>query len=241
MSSQADATLDIQAAIAALGEEHPGLDTFSWVTRTELTQVAALIVETGARVVDLGCGHGGPGLWIAGMTGSRLTGVDIDEAALVVAREHARMLGVDASFRRGSFQDTGLADAAADLVVSFDSLLFASDKPAAFAEMRRILRPGGLLAMTSWDYCAQPRNRPPQVADHRPLVRAAGLSVRSYDETVDWRHRCVTYADFLLDRVDELAVQRGRDPEVVREGVQDMRDSMDLMIRRFLLIAQRIG
>ena len=56
-----------------------------------------------------------------------------------------------------------------------DAFLFAPDKKAAAAEIFRILRPGGRLVMTTWDYHRQPDDRPRQVADHRPLFRAAGL------------------------------------------------------------------
>ena len=62
--------IEAQAAVAALGDEYPaGLDTYSWVSRTELRQVAEQVALTDSRViVDLGCGRGGPGLWVAGTT-----------------------------------------------------------------------------------------------------------------------------------------------------------------------------
>ena len=62
--------IEEQAAVAALGDEYPaGLDTYSWVSRTELRQVAEQVAVTDSRViVDLGCGRGGPGLWVAGTT-----------------------------------------------------------------------------------------------------------------------------------------------------------------------------
>ena len=171
--------IEAQASVAALGDEYPaGLDTYSWVSRTELRQVAEQVPVTDSRViVDLGCGRGGPGLWVAGTTGTRLIGVDIAESALERARRLAGHLGVvDVEFRVGSFEATGLSDAAADLVMSFDAFLFTPDKQAAFVELARVLRPGGRVAMTSWDYHSQPRNRPPQIADHRPLAENAGFT-----------------------------------------------------------------
>ena len=92
--------------------------------------------------------------------------------------------------------------------------------------------------MTSWDYHDQPRNRPPQVDDHRPLAKAAGLSVVAYEETEDWRGRCVRFADFLLDRVDDMAREANVSVEEMGEALADMRASIDLMTRRVLLIAE---
>jgi SAM-dependent methyltransferase len=233
--------IEAQAAVAALGDEYPaGLDTYSWVSRTELRQVAEQAAATDAGLlVDLGCGRGGPGLWVAGTTDTRLIGVDIAESALERARRLAGQLGVDAEFRVGSFEATGLPDSTADLVMSFDAFLFTPDKQAAFVELTRVLRPGGRVAMTSWDYHSQPRNRPPQIADHRPLAEYAGFSVLSYEETDDWRRRCVVFAEFLLERVEELAAEAAVPVQEMLSGLDDMRASIDCMTRRFLLVAER--
>ena len=234
--------IEAQAAVAALGDEYPaGLDTYSWVSRTELRQVAEQVAATDSRViVDLGCGRGGPGLWVAGTTGARLIGVDIAESALERARQLQGHLGVvDAEFRIGSFEATGLPESAADLVMSFDAFLFTPDKQAAFVELARVLRPGGRVAMTSWDYNSQPRNRPPQIADHRPLAENAGFIVLAYEETQDWRRRCVVFAEFLLERAEGLAAEDAISVEEVRSAVGDMRASIECMTRRFLLVAER--
>jgi SAM-dependent methyltransferase len=232
--------IEQQAAIHALGDEYPaGLDTYSWVSRTELGRVAALVPAAGAQVVDVGCGRGGPGLWVAGATDARLTGLDIAESALSRARELATRLGVDADFRLGSFEETGLPGSSVDLVMSFDAFLFTSDKAAAFVELARVLRPGGRLAITSWDYHTQPANRPPQVADHRPLVEAAGLAVTEYEPTEDWHERCVSFADYLIQHAAELAAEADEPVDDVRAGLREMRASIDCMSRRFLLVAER--
>jgi hypothetical protein len=54
---------------AAMGEEHPReLGPYSWISRSELAAMADVVRTTGSRVVDVGCGRGGPGLWVAGGT-----------------------------------------------------------------------------------------------------------------------------------------------------------------------------
>lgn len=232
--------IEQQAALAALGDEYPaGLETYSWVSRTELRRAAEIVSAVDGPIADLGCGRGGPGLWVAGVIGVPLIGIDIAESALVRARALAARLGVEADFRVGSFEATGLADDSVDAVLSFDAFLFSPDKQAAFVELARVLRPGGRLVMTSWDYHSQPANRPPQVPDHRPLAEAAGLQVLAYEETKDWYRGCVMFADFLLDRAEDLARESAAPVAQVRAGVSEMRATVDCMTRRFLLVAQR--
>ncbi len=81
---------------------------------------------------------------------------------------------INAQFVSSSFESTGLDYASVDAVMSVDAMLFTPDKAAALRELRRILRSGGRLALTSWDYHRQPLG-PPQVDDHRPLLAAAGF------------------------------------------------------------------
>jgi SAM-dependent methyltransferase len=181
----------------------------------------------------------GPGLWVAGVVGQPLVGIDIAEAALVRARALAGRLGVEADFRTGSLEETGLADASIGAVLTFDAFLFTPDKQAALLELARVLRPGGWLVMTSWDYHAQPVNRPPQVDDHRPLAEAAGLEVLAYEDTDHWYHRGVVFAEFLLDRADDLAREAAAPVEQLRAKIDEMRATMECMTRRFLLLARR--
>ena len=223
----------------AFGEEYPdGLDPYSFITRTELERFAAdLRVGEGETLVDLGCGRGGPGLWVAGASGADLIGVDISENALAAARARAGAMGLAADFRNGSFEATGLPTGMADAVMSVDALLFTPDKAAAARELRRIMRTGGRLVLTSWDYHRQPAGRPPQVSDHRPLFERAGFSIAAYEDTDPGlaRHRSVMSG--LLDSVDELAAEHGVPEAEMRAGIEEMAATVDAMIRRFLVVA----
>ena len=171
--------------------------------------------------------------------GGKAHGLDIAEAALAHARRLADRLSVEAEFEIGSFESTGQADGVADVVMSVDAFLFTPDKRAGFVELGRVLRPGGRLAMTSWDYSSQPRNRPPQVPNHRPLAEDAGLRVLVYEETHDWYQRCSSFADYLLEHAEEAAAEVEQPVEELREALQEMRDSMEQMTRRFLMIAEK--
>jgi SAM-dependent methyltransferase len=132
-----------------------------------------------------------------------------------------------------------LEDGAADAIMSVDALLFAPDKLAAIAEMARVLRPGGRLVFTTWDYRSQPVGRPPQVDDHRPLLDAAGFDVRTYDETEDWFGRMSRTGASLLAAVEELAAESGEGVAVVRTRLEEMVATFATMLRRVFAVAQR--
>jgi SAM-dependent methyltransferase len=134
----------------------PEIEPFSFVSVGLLGHVAdALALAPGQALVDLGCGRGGPGLWLAQSRDVALTGVDFSPVAIQHANDRAALFGLaeTARFVVGDLAATGLPDATADGVVSIDALHFAGDLTAAGREALRILRPGRRLVLTSW----QPR------------------------------------------------------------------------------------
>lgn len=109
-------------------------------------------VTPGLRVVDLGCGSGVECFIAARLAGpdGRVTGIDMLEAMLAVARRGAaevrRSLGYDnLEFVNGCLEELPLADSGTDLVVSNCVLNLSADKRRTFAEIFRVLAPGGRL------------------------------------------------------------------------------------------------
>jgi len=236
----------VQARIWAetYGEEYPAeLEPYSLTTRSELRRVVdELALSGGDLLIDVGCGRGGPGLWVSSTAGASLLGVDISPTALAAARRRAAVLGLGGSttFSEGSFDAIPAESASARGVMSIDALLFAPDKAAALREIARVLGPGGRFVATTWDYHTQPVNRPPQVDDHRPLLIEAGFRVVGYDETPGWLESHRKLDSLLLDAVDELAEESGESPEEVRAGLEEMAATVDTMLRRVLVIAERV-
>ncbi len=226
------------------GDQYPaGLDTYSYLTNHELDRAFhELALPAGGLLGDLACGRGGPGLWLANRSRARLIGVDVARSALTAARLRARALGMAAvaEFSQGTFGATGLAEASLDGVVTFDALLFSPDKRAAVAEMARIIKPGGRVVMTTWDYHRQPTGRPPQVPDHRPLLEQAGFSVVAYDETPRWREYLDRTDQLLLEAVDELADESGMSSDRIRRELEEARSTTSCMIRRVFAVAQLV-
>jgi ubiquinone/menaquinone biosynthesis C-methylase UbiE len=148
-------------------------DAFSFVSRSELDRVGReLRLQPGQTFVDLACGAGGPGLWIARATGLNVCGIDISATGIEQATGRAAAAGMSerARYQVGEFGATGLPTKAFDGAISIDALWLAGDKRAAFAETARILRPGARLVGTTWESSRQIPDFPPQVDDYRPLL-----------------------------------------------------------------------
>ena len=226
-----------------LGEEYPAeVAPYSLVSRSELTRITAE-VRLGPEdlLVDVGSGRGGPGLWVAAATGARYLAVDITPAALAEVEHRAVRLGVADRVRtaQGSFEALPVADGEAGAVMSVDALLFAPDKAAAVQELARVLRSKGRLALTTWDYRRQPEGRPPHVSDHRPLLARAGLRVVAYEETQDWERRHRELDRLMRNSVEDLDAEQGQPVERVRASLEEMAATIDVMIRRVLVVAER--
>jgi len=117
-------------------------------------------VAAGERVLDVGCGCGGTTLAIARAVGERgaVVAVDVSAPMLARARERAAAAGVAGriDWRCEDAQTARFPEAAFDCLYSRFGVMFFADPPAAFANLRRALRPGGRLAFVCWQ--ARERN-----------------------------------------------------------------------------------
>jgi arsenite methyltransferase len=105
-------------------------------------------VEPGSVVLDLGCGAGTDLLIAAQMAGvdGRAIGVDMTPAMLERAAAGAREMGVaNVELHESLIESLPLADASVDVVISNGVIDLVPDKEAVFAEIDRVLRPGGRL------------------------------------------------------------------------------------------------
>ena len=107
----------------------------------------------GQRVVDLGCGSGRTTLELASRVGpgGEVVGVDIAAEMLARGRERAARLGAgNIEFLHADVQAHDLGETRFDAAYSRFGVMFFTDPVAAFANVRRALRPGGALSFVCW-------------------------------------------------------------------------------------------
>ena len=105
-------------------------------------------IEPGETVLDLGCGAGTDLLIAAQMAGpeGRALGIDMTTAMTDRARESAREMGLDnVELHEGLIEELPVPDESIDVVISNGVIDLVPDKDAVFAEIKRVLRPGGRL------------------------------------------------------------------------------------------------
>ena len=185
---------------------------------------AKLLVEPGARVLDIGCGWGGMALYLARVCGAEVVGITLSEEQLRVARARAEAAGLA---RRVSFrlQDYREVAGSFDNVVSVGMFEHVGLRryPAFFESVARLLRDDGVMLLHSMAQPTKARyNQPfiekyifpggyiPALSEVAPAVEKAGLVVRDveilalhYAETVKaWRKRFLAQREAILALYD---------------------------------------
>jgi ubiquinone/menaquinone biosynthesis C-methylase UbiE len=146
--------------------------------------VARLPLAPGDRVLDLCCGTGASAIPAARAVGpaGQVIGADVTEPPLAQARQRAAGLP-QAEFRLGDATRTGLPAASFDAVVCVFGVFFVPGVPGFVAEMWRLVRPGGILAITTWGRTCGSREArssgPPSVTPSRPCTGPGTPGTRS--------------------------------------------------------------
>ncbi|HEY0703652.1 MAG TPA: methyltransferase domain-containing protein [Candidatus Acidoferrales bacterium] len=139
--------------------------------------IARLPIQAGMTVLDVACGTGNLAI-PAARAGARVTGVDIAENLLAQARERAAAENLAIDFRYGDAEQLAFADNSFDMVVSMYGAMFAPRPELVAAELARVVRPGGLIAMANWtpegfvgkSFAVTGRLAPPPVDLPKPVL-----------------------------------------------------------------------
>jgi SAM-dependent methyltransferase len=158
-------------------------------------------VAAGQTVVDIGCGTGVVAL-TAARTGARVHGADLTPALLETARHNAALAQLDIDFHEADVEALPFSDASFDVVLSQFGHMFGPRPEITIAEMLRVLKPGGVIAFSTWPpelyigrmFALVGRYSPPLPDGARPPVE--------WGETANVRAR-------LGDAVRDLTFDRG--------------------------------
>lgn len=202
------------------------------LARAEHYLALRLGLKPGMKVLDLGCGIGGPMRSIARFSGATVEGVNNNDYQLEKVESHnakARLSRLCSAFK-GDFMGLPVADASYDAAYAIEAMCHAPDKTAAFREVHRALKPGSLFACYEWCLTDQ---YDPQDPEHQRIkseietgdglpdissipqtleaLRASGFEVL---DSFDAAQRCDPETPWYLPLLGELAglslLRRGR-------------------------------
>lgn len=179
------------------------------LARHERHLASRLELRPGMRVVDLGCGVGGPLREIARFSGATIVGVNNNAYQIERARKLTDEAGLGhlAEFLECDFMHMDVPDNSLDAAYAIEATIHAPTKVDCYAEVFRVLRPGGCFA--AYEYCMTKRfdpNDPRQRQIKRDLEVGGALSDIPLPHRVDDALRQV---GFELLETEDLAAYGG--------------------------------
>ena len=198
-------------------------------------------VQTGERIIEIGCGTGDTALALARQAGPRGSVLAVDVSQPLLTRAGERITAIDAdniTLLLSDAQTHEFDAASADLLASRFGVMFFADPVAAFTNMAKALKPGGRLVFVSWaavdvnpwfkipgDAAIARLGEPAPVPQFAPgplafqdigyvtdILGKAGLSgITADEESIDLHFPCT------LDEVTELLCNLGPASRLIKE------------------------
>ncbi|KAH6608603.1 SAM-dependent methyltransferase [Trichoderma cornu-damae] len=122
------------------------------VARHEHFLAGSIGIKPGMRVLDVGCGVGGPAREIVKFTGCHVTGININAYQISRAKRYAVKEGLEhrLDFVQGDFMSLPFPDDSFDAVYAIEATVHAPSLESAYREILRVLKPGGVFGVYEW-------------------------------------------------------------------------------------------
>jgi len=225
----------IQTFRDAYGSDYPeDVEPHSFITKTDLAHIVHWLgIGPGDVLIDLGCGRGGPGLWLARETGANLIGVDLSINAIELANQRIADFGLvgRARYLVGNLCETGLPDLSCDGAVSIDVLMYLPDIVPAIKEISRILRPGARLVFTAFE------GRDAEI--YRQPLLDNGFEVELYEEKPNWRSRQLVLYERTVAEQAAILEELGDGAQTLIEEAKDLLADGLVNARHVIVVAKK--
>lgn len=203
------------------------------------------------RVLDVGCGVGGPMREIAAFSGASVIGLNYNAYQLAKCARYNRDANLhgQCALLNADFMSIPCADNVFDAIYAIEATCHAANRKALFTELKRVLRPGGLFAGYEW--CLTDAYDPAdseQVAIKDGIVRGSGLPDLTHWSAVD---DALTASGFELLETRDVALEsdppwysalQGRDlslSSILRTGVGQRVTHISVQLLEKLRIAPK--
>ena len=187
---------------------------------TNEIMAAAVGLGPDTRVLDLGCGYGSTARYLAANFGCPVTGTNISEKELELARQRADEAGLAhlLTFEYEDFHSLACPDNSYDVVWSQEAFLHAADKNAVLSECRRVLKPAGSLIFT--DILVR-RDTP---VEDRERIYDRVKSPDMWD--LDDYRRALSHLDLSVSREEDWSRHVARSYGWVRDRLRENREAL---------------
>lgn len=163
-------------------------------------------MREGMKVLDVGCGVGGPAREIAKFTGANIVGLNNNDYQIERATRYAAKEGLSKqlSFTKGDFMQMSFPPNTFDAVYAIEATVHAPSLEGVYTEIHRVLKPGGVFGVYEWVMTASYDNSDPHhrelrlgieqgdgisnmvtIADALAAIRAAGFELEVHEDLAD--------------------------------------------------------
>lgn len=202
-------------------------------------------VPKGVRVIDVACGTGIVSRLVAERVGGSgsVIGVDLNSAMIAVAEKTTDSSGATIEWKQGDVTALLFPDASFDVAFCQQGLQYFPDKVAALKEIRRVLKPGGMLALTVWSEVPKLGGAISDALGQYVNAEAAKKALAPFAfRDIDVIKPLFVEAGFSEIQAEILAVDRVLDPtdisipaEIVSSGFTDDVEKLDADTRKAMV------